>query len=274
MLTVESLHIYPVKSLGGISLDQTNCTEFGLELDRRWVIVDQNNHFLTQRQLPQMASIQLALDSQSLVFSHHEAGSQSLNIDDVMEADTEITVWKDNIAAKEVVGPINQWLNQALGEYRKGPLKLMQFTEQTVRVVAEKYLPEKDSKVSFADACPYLLTFQESLHDLNRMLPVSMPMDRFRANIVLSGAAPWQEYQWQRIENDAITFALIGPCQRCQMTSIDQQSGKIATPGEPLQTLMKQFPVKDQKLPFFGQHARLLGTPAAKLKVGDKFTWN
>ncbi|XOV78798.1 MAG: MOSC domain-containing protein [Aestuariibacter sp.] len=273
MLTVESLFIYPIKSLGGVQITSANCTELGLEYDRRWVIVDRNHHFITQRQLPKMASISVSLDNNQLILHHQVAGKALLPFDLSLPADCEITVWKDTVSARQVPGEINQWLNDALGDYRKGPVQLMQLVPETKRVVAEKYLPDQDSQVSFADACPYLFTFQESLASLNQQTADNIPMDRFRANIVLSGAKAWHEYQWQEISNDALRFGLIGPCQRCQMTSIDQQSGEIATPGEPLQTLMKQFPVADKKLPFFGQHARLLGNLNGRISVGDHFDW-
>ena len=49
MYTVSQLFIYPIKSLGGISVNEAKITDRGLEYDRRWMLVDNDHQFLTQR---------------------------------------------------------------------------------------------------------------------------------------------------------------------------------------------------------------------------------
>lgn len=218
-----------------------------------------------------MASIRINIDDEQLTFNNASNEQVSIPLrSDVTEVE-KVTIWKDEVSATKVGGPISEWLSDTLN-YKKGPLKLMKFSDKTSRLVGEKYLPKQDSSVSFADACPYLFTFNESLDALNQQLPKPMPMDRFRANIVFSGAPAWHEYQWQEVKNEQVSFGLIGPCQRCQMTSIDQDNGSIVTPGEPLKTLMQHFPVKGKKVPYFGQHARLLAGQNETLHIGQTFT--
>ena len=50
MLTVSQLFIYPIKSLGGIELSSAEVDKRGLKNDRRWMLVDNNNQFMTQRE--------------------------------------------------------------------------------------------------------------------------------------------------------------------------------------------------------------------------------
>ena len=52
MLTVSELFIYPIKSLGGISVSSAKISDRGIDFDRRWMLVDENNRFLTQREVP------------------------------------------------------------------------------------------------------------------------------------------------------------------------------------------------------------------------------
>ncbi|MEC7683583.1 MAG: MOSC N-terminal beta barrel domain-containing protein, partial [SAR324 cluster bacterium] len=48
MILLDSIHLYPCKGLAGISVKETNIDDFGPEYDRRWMLVDENNEFLTQ----------------------------------------------------------------------------------------------------------------------------------------------------------------------------------------------------------------------------------
>ena len=58
-IILTGLFIYPIKSLGGISLPAADLTLRGLRHDRRWLIVDENNRFMTQREHAEMALLTL-----------------------------------------------------------------------------------------------------------------------------------------------------------------------------------------------------------------------
>ena len=58
MLQLSEIYIYPIKSLGGIRLENSNITPRGLENDRRFMLVDENGRFLSQREHPQLAVFQ------------------------------------------------------------------------------------------------------------------------------------------------------------------------------------------------------------------------
>ncbi|HNP97158.1 MAG TPA: MOSC N-terminal beta barrel domain-containing protein, partial [Cyclobacteriaceae bacterium] len=61
MLTyrLEEIWIYPVKSLGGIRLPSAKVMEKGLQYDRRYMLVDESNKFITQRAFPLMSQFKL-----------------------------------------------------------------------------------------------------------------------------------------------------------------------------------------------------------------------
>lgn len=266
--SISALYIYPVKSLAGISLSQVNVLPTGLEGDRQWMIADNSGKFVTQRQIPAMATIKTHFVHGQLSLSHEYHGTIEVTQDP--KTPTALwQIWKDTVEGIEESQAVSDWLTQVLGEFRGGKLRLVRFNNNAERLVATRYLENQESTLKLADACPFLITCEASLSDLNQHLPQPMPMDRFRANIILADTQPWQEYQWQNLRADSLDFAMIGPCQRCPMTSVDQQRGVVATPGQPLQTLMERFKVGDKKLPYFGQHAHLPNKDTGTLVVGQ-----
>ena len=54
-LLVQDIFIYPIKSLGGIRLMEADVEERGFRYDRRWMLVDAEGVFVTQRVYPQLA---------------------------------------------------------------------------------------------------------------------------------------------------------------------------------------------------------------------------
>ena len=72
--TISSLHVYPVKGLKGIDLAEARATERGLEHDRRWMVIDPQGEFLTQRSRPRMATVWTDLLPGALELSAPDAG--------------------------------------------------------------------------------------------------------------------------------------------------------------------------------------------------------
>ncbi len=60
------INIYPIKSLGGISLQSSLVEERGLQYDRRWMLVDEQNKFITQRLHPKMALLKVEINNDLL----------------------------------------------------------------------------------------------------------------------------------------------------------------------------------------------------------------
>ena len=74
-LTLSALHVYPVKGLKGIDLEDARCTERGLENDRRWMVVDAEGEFLSQRSYPKMATVWTDLADGALTLSAPDVAS-------------------------------------------------------------------------------------------------------------------------------------------------------------------------------------------------------
>ncbi len=245
MLQVSELFIYPIKSLGGISVTSAEVTSRGFKHDRRWMLVDEHNRFLTQREHFQMALIKVAIGDDGLLVSHYLHGSIKIlfKLDDSVKE--KVSIWDDITTGIYINDAIDNWFSEVLGI----KCRLIYMPDDTKREVDQRYaLPGMIT--SFADAYPFLLIGQESLNDLNSRLPEALPMDRFRPNIVFTGGAAFDEDLMNHIDIGGISFYGAKLCSRCVLTTIDQQTGTKAK--EPLKTLAK-YRFKNNKI-MFGQN--------------------
>ncbi len=237
-LQVHSLATYPVKSCAAIATDTVSLDDFGFTWDRRWMVVDGEGRFLTQREQPRLAQVTARVDAESLEFGAPGRLPFRLPLEAPRSAVLPVTVWKDTVAVWDEGDAVAAWLSDWLG----CPARLRRFPEQTVRRVNPEYSPEF-ARTAFADAYPVLLATTASLAELNRRLigrgAAPVTMDRFRPNLVVesNGLEPFAEDDWRRIRIGAIEFDLVKPCTRCAVTTTDQTTGLIPEPGEPLATL-------------------------------------
>ena len=262
MLTVSQLYIYPVKSLGGIEVQSAKLTSRGLEQDRRMMLVDENNCFLSQRTLPAMALLQPVLKEDGLYIQHKKNFLPPLLLPQHARTETAmVTVWQDTCLAEVFDTEVNNWCSDAL----QVRCKLVYMPEQTLRY-ADRAYAHNNEITSFADDYPMLMIGQASLDDLNGRLSTALPMNRFRPNLVFSGGRPYQEDELEEFYINSIRFNGIKPCGRCVMTTVDQETG--IKYKEPLQTLAT-YRRKGNKI-LFGQN--LVHNGEGILQVGDTIT--
>lgn len=230
---VKNIYIYPIKSLGGIELTTSPVERRGLKYDRRWMLVDENGRFVSQREHQQLALLQPRIENHSMVIEDRSGKLQPLSIDlEAPIADPiEVTVWDDSCQALPSPEPINQWFSSVLGF----ATRLVYMPESSLRIADQRYAPATDDHVSFADGYPILIIGQASLNLLNQKLGYELPMNRFRPNLVLEGLAPHEEDTLAEIMINGLTYRGVKPCARCVMTTIDQNTGEKG--AEPLRTL-------------------------------------
>ncbi|NDK56082.1 MOSC domain-containing protein [Pontibacter fetidus] len=260
---ISSLYIYPIKSLGGISLKEATVQERGLQYDRRWMLVDEKGGFLSQRKFAQMALLQVHLQHDGLLVAHKHNVLRPLFIpfDAPQEKEITVTVWDDTFTAKEVDGITSEWFTKALGM----PARLVYMPESSRRHVDPDYAFAEEV-VSFADAYPFLLIGQEALNNLNAKLDAPVPMNRFRPNIVFTGGQPHEEDTWETFTIGEVQFRAAKPCARCVLTTVDQQTGIKG--AEPLKTLAT-YRTQNNKV-LFGQN--LVHTGKGTIAIGDEIT--
>lgn len=260
-MQLQDIYIYPIKSLGGIRVSRAVLEERGLQWDRRWMLVDKQGDFLTQRVHPSMALLQVELTADGLLVFHKHEPTQRINIPFTpqSEATRPVTVWDDTVLGQELSKEVDAWFSEILGM----PCGLVWMPPSTVRKIDAKYAINSES-VGFADAMPYLLIGQSALDNLNGKLDEPVPMDRFRPNLVFSGGVPFLDDAWDRVKIGEALFKITKPCARCVMTTVDQVTGKKGK--EPLRTL-STFRTVGSKV-FFGQNMLLL--EGSEVSVGDR----
>ncbi|MCG6657470.1 MOSC domain-containing protein [Halomonas campisalis] len=274
-MKITQLNVYPVKSLRGIALERAVLEPRGLAYDRQWMVVDDAGRFVTQRQLPRMAQVSVSLEADSLVLEHPEAESLAIELARSDRPRLTAYVWDDACQALDEGEEAADWLTGVLGELRGSRLRLVRFAAPHRRRVADDFLRPGDvAHTAFADGFPFLVTSEASLTALNEVLRAKglspVPMSRFRPNIVVQGALPFAENGWDTLSAAAghIRLGIRKPCQRCKITTVDQHSGEIAVPGEPLRTLVAMNTVAAPG-GYFGQNAILLAGEGATMALGD-----
>lgn len=262
---ISEINIYPIKSLGGISLKNSIVENRGLQFDRRWMLVDDQNKFLTQREFPKMATVGVEIAKDNLNVSYE---NQTLEIP--FEPNTNETasvkIWSNRCRARIYEKRINEWFSEIL----QSDCRLVLMPEETKRKVNYFYAVHKIDVVSFADGYPVLLIGENSLADLNSRLDAPVPMNRFRPNLVVSGADAFAEDGWKQIKIGNVRFHIVKPCARCVITTIDQAKGEKQG-VEPLKTLSSfRIPKRSvKKKILFGQNL-IAENVGESLKIGDK----
>lgn len=234
-ISLQSIHTYPVKALGEISLTESLVTPRGLQYDRRFMIVDLHEKCLTQRDHPKMATVWVEIDGGEVTFSAPDVESISFAATPEVLPTRKVQVWSSIVDAHAVNDQIDQWLSDYLGS----TVRLVFMPDSAARRIDANYAMNNEV-VSFADGYPLLIVSLESLNDLNARIVgnggVALPMNRFRPNLVIGGCEAYAEDRLGEIVIGDAVFRAVKPCARCQVTTTDQAAGVVMGP-EPLRTL-------------------------------------
>jgi uncharacterized protein YcbX len=246
MITVSNLIYYPIKACRGIEVESACVERMGLEHDRQMMVVTPEGEFLTQREHPRLALVRPKLENGKLELSAPNYDAIQVGIQ------TSGTPWLVNVWKSKGVHAIDQgeeaadWFSDWLG----ASVRLVHIADGYRRTINEHYAVNSDDHTGFADGYPILLTSEEGLQDLNSRLESPVPMNRFRPNIVVKGGEPFVEDIWNRIRIGNVELAVVKPCARCEVTTIDKDT--LERSKEPLKTLGKY---RKQKLgAIFGQN--------------------
>lgn len=265
MLKLSEIWIYPVKSLGGISLQEAQVTDRGLELDRRWLLIDTDGRFLSQREHPELALFRPEIVEGNLRITHKvllesiEIAVRPVFMDE--NEKIEVTVWEDTIDAFEISQTVTDWFTGLLGF----SVRMVYMPDESKRKLDPNYAISGEEITSFSDAYPFLIIGQSSLDDLNGRLKEKVPMNRFRPNFVFTNGEAFEEDFWRDFSIGNLSFVGVKPCDRCVMTTVDQEKGIVAG-KDPLKTLAKYRNFGNKVL--FGQN--VLGLGLGDVSVGDE----
>ncbi|MGO6816993.1 MOSC domain-containing protein [Rhizobium brockwellii] len=245
-MRVSDLFIYPLKSARGIALPAADIDAYGLPGDRRAMITDAQGHFITQRELPDLARIEVRPEASA--FRLLMQGKTDISVAPPRpETRMDVTVWKSVVSAAVADPESNRQLSEWLGR----EVRLVFFDGQARRRANAEWAGEA-TPVTFTDGYQILVTTTGSLKALNADLAAhgegSVGMERFRPNIVVDTDEAWPEDHWAAIEIAGIRFDLVKPCSRCIMTTQDQLTGSREGPN-PMPAMGRIRMSADQRVP-------------------------
>jgi uncharacterized protein YcbX len=257
-----SIHVYPMKAARAVDLDECLVEPWGLAGDRRWLLVDEDGRFVSQREEPSLARVVVTYGQGTISVSSAGFPARQVTAPGGGEQLLKVTVWGSTVLAAATGPEDSAWFSAFLGR----PVRLVYLDDPTRRAVDPQYGRDGDV-VSFADGYPLLLTSTASLDELGRWLSEDgaqpVPMTRFRPNAVVAGAPPWAEDHWRRIRIGAVEFRVVKPCGRCVVTTTDQITGQRGK--QPLTMLGQRRRFGNQLV--FGQN--LIPDSGGVIRVGD-----
>ena len=268
---IAQLFIYPIKSCGAIELKEAVLTDTGLDLDRAWMVVDENGAFLTQREEPRMTLIQPTLTSFDLIVKAPGMSSLKLAIDEVAEPVT-VTVWDDTVKAFDMGDEAAYWFSDFLNQ----TVRLVRFDPEQKRLSSMEWTKGIEAKNGFDDGFAVLVTSVASLKVLNDKLTAAgeraVSMQHFRPNVVLTGIDAYDEDRLDTLNIQAkeavVQLKHVKPCARCTIPDVDLQNGKQGTAVADMLQTYRANQLMDGAVTL-GMNAIVLNGEGATLRVGQ-----
>ncbi|MFF7299933.1 MOSC N-terminal beta barrel domain-containing protein [Streptomyces sp. NPDC008265] len=266
-LHVQALHIHPVKSVAGFAPDAVAVEPWGLSGDRRWALIDTEGTVLTQRRHARLA-LAAARPAGAGRIAVTAPGMAELVVEEPEPGPLEpVTLFGKKVDTVVAARSAADWFSAYLGE----PVRLVHMDDPAVRRPVDPDYALPGETVSLADGYPLLIATLASLDALNSLIAQGdhpeegpLPMDRFRPNVVVSGAEAWAEDGWRRVAIGDAVFRGARECGRCVVTTTDQATAERGK--EPLKTLARHRRI-GKSLAFGRLFVPLrLGT----LRVGDE----
>ncbi len=228
--SVLSLHVYPLKGAAGIDVDTMTFDACGPEWDRRWMVVDAEGGFVSQRQVRGLALVKPFLQGSTLRLEAPEM--TPIVLPDAQDgAGVPVRVWTSSLEARAVGAEADAWISAALG----GAYRMVFMASTDHRHANPDYAPGQ--RMTFADGYPVLVLTDASVAELGRRVGRPIPVERFRPNVVVSAPEPHEEDRWLSFRVGDAPMQGVKQCARCTVTTVDQATGEADPEGEPLRTL-------------------------------------
>jgi uncharacterized protein len=251
---ITDLRIYPIKSCRGIQLKSARLTRQGLEMDRRWMFIDNENKFLTIRAKQQMTLINTAVDhdSDSLVITMGQDKNKQVKVpvhpsQEWLDRNTELVsaeIWGNETDAYAYTDPkmlalFKEFFEEDARLVMKGPEPRICRGNGDPRVLG------RTETVNFPDVLPIQIASESSLAELNSRLKEKgekeITIERFRPNVIIKGGEPWSEDSWKtvRINGDssywttltggnlrAMDVDVVARCARCTVPNVNPDTAE------------------------------------------------
>jgi uncharacterized protein YcbX len=259
-MKVASLWIYPIKGAGGIEVESAHALESGFKYDRRLMLIDKNNKFISQRTHPKLATLSTSINESTLKVTSKEEKNNHLefNVLEINKSSSEeVSVWKSKVQSHVFESKVNEWFSTFL----KDDIRLVKQVELGNR---SRWVKGKKIGMSYADGYPFLVLSKESVNDLSKRMNENVDLRQFRANIILDDCEAYYEDTVGKFSSKEAVFKMIKPCKRCPVIDIHQDT------GESRQKVVKSLNEYRRELNsvIFGMNAALV--KEGVINVGEK----
>ena len=280
-MIVSQLYVYPLKSGRGIELQQARVETQGFLWDREFMLVSGSGKFITQRQFPQLAKVQVKIDRQfqeqniNVTFKLEDRSFNAFSFDSSLSNPLiEVEIWGDRILAVDQGDEVANWFHDYLKLSKDKVCRLVRQSPEYIRSLTQTGLVYEVRPIGLADSSPVMLTATASLTELNQRImdihlsqAMTIEMSRFRPNIVVETIEPFAEDSWSSIQIGNVRFKITKPCTRCIIANTDQQQGIKDLFKEPLKTL-GTFRQLSEKGVMFG--VNMIPQNEGTIKKGDR----
>ena len=261
-LVLARITVYPLKSGAGLDLDASEMEPCGLRGDRRWMAVDGDGVCVTARERPQLVRVLARVTDTGLRLEMDDREPLTVQYPDAGSRMARVWIWGQECSALDTGDIAARWISDALDK----PVRLVAMDgRHKRRPDPDCTLP--DDEVSFADCYPVLAIGRSSLDDLNTRTPAPTSMRRFRPNFVVGGGTPYAEDGWRRIRIGSVEFEGVENCERCELPTVDPDTGVPDPRREPMRTLAR-YRRRATGGVFLGQNLVPRGT--GTVRVGDR----
>lgn len=262
MVKVQQLFLFPIKSLGPISVEQVEVEAAGFKGDRRFMLVDLQGKFITQRTRPDLTRFQLTLQPGGYSVTDQTTGlSKVLLTNAPLIESVEVELWDDHLQVMEVGEGWSEWFSSILNE----PVRLVKQVNEAPRLIPVKYQTAGSQQSSFADALPILMASLASYVAVEQVFGAQIDPLRFRANVIVSGCEAFEEDHWEEISIQTVRLFGAKPCARCQLVNVEPSTGVVDKGG--VLKALASFRQKDNKV-YFGE--QMVPISLGQIQVGDE----
>lgn len=269
-IVVTELRRFPVKSCRGEQLSEAVVNAWGLEGDRRWMLVDDSGEKVSIREQRGMVLIHPEITADGGLQVRDTTGDLEPLMVPVPAGDELVPVrlfGNEPFLAALASDDAHEWFSKAVGE----PVRLV-YSDDPSRRLANPAYAQAIVPMAFGDGYPLHLTTEASLDDLNAQIAAGpmadqgpLPMVRFRPNIVVAGAEPWEDDGWHTIRIGDGVYRAVKGCARCAIPTTDHETAERFK--EPTATMARTRRWDGQV--WFGTNL-VCDTPGVSIRVGDE----
>lgn len=268
---IAALYTYPIKSCAGIATDTLRFDALGPLDDRRWMLIDQHDQFVTQREVSHLALVRPArVDGGLRVLA---PGMAALTVSGTGGERLTTWCWDDRCAGFDEGREASAWFTEFVGR----PLRLVRFDSTVPRAASRNWVGERAGQpgalTRFSDGFPLLVISAASLAELDRRLAdadlPAAPIQRFRPNVVIEGLDPFEEDLADTLTVGAgVVLKVVKPCTRCTVTEVDPATGRHEAGLLQVLSLFRSDPKLGGAITF-GQNCILTHGLDATIRIGD-----